>query len=350
MRRHNRAATFLPENDMTDPVPAEDATLFPKTAGERLREAREAQGLSLSEIAARTRVPQRQLEAIETNNFTGLPSVTYAVGFAKAYARAVGMDEVAIAREVRSQNDLGVQRTEYEQYEIKEPSRTPSGGVILATLAALAVLLIAMALWFGTNLFRGQEEAAPTAVTTNEFAPPEQSAAPAAVAPHGGQVVLTATDEVWLRVYDATGKTLFQNTLKSGDRYEVPADANGPLINVGRPDKLQVTVNGSVVPPLGSGRVAIKDVGISATALQARSANGSPAAAPAASPAGTTEQRDTRTPSGSRDTVPPAFRGGASATATTPPETAPVVTRPGGSSPAEVAPAPATGAPPATAP
>jgi cytoskeleton protein RodZ len=336
---------------MTDPVPAEDATLFPKTAGERLREAREAQGLSLSEIAARTRVPQRQLEAIEINNFTGLPSVTYAVGFAKAYARAVGMDEVAIAREVRSQNDLGVQRTEYEQYEIKEPSRTPSGGVILATLAALAVLLIAMALWFGTNLFRGgEEEVAPTAVTSNEFAPPEQSAAPAPVAPQGGQVVLTATDEVWLRVYDATGKTLFQNTLKSGDRYEVPADANGPLINVGRPDKLQVTVNGSLVPPLGSGRVAIKDVGISATALQARGTTGAPAAAPIASPPAATEQRGTPSGSGSRDTVPPAFRGGASASSAAPRDSAPVITRPGGSSPAEVAPAPATGAAPATAP
>ncbi|WP_260597675.1 helix-turn-helix domain-containing protein [Sphingomonas endolithica] len=333
---------------MTDPVPAEDATLFPKTAGERLREAREAQGLSLSEIAARTRVPLRQLEAIETNNFTGLPSVTYAVGFAKAYARAVGMDEVAIAREVRSQNDLGVQRTEYEQYEIKEPSRTPSGGVVLATLAVLAVLLIAMALWFGTNLFRGQEEAAPTAVTTNEFAPPEQSAAPAPVAPQGGQVVLTATDEVWLRVYDATGKTLFQNTLKSGDRYEVPADANGPLINVGRPDKLQVTINGSAVPPLGSGRVAIKDVGISATALQARSATGAPAAAPIV-PAATTAQQGARTSSDSRSTVPAAFRNGQSTT-TAPSDSAPVVTRPGGGSPAEVAPVPAPGAAPATAP
>ena len=47
---------------MTDTVPADDVTLFPKTVGERLREAREAQGLSLAEVGARTRVPLRQLE------------------------------------------------------------------------------------------------------------------------------------------------------------------------------------------------------------------------------------------------------------------------------------------------
>ena len=96
------------------------------------------------------------------------------------------------------------------------------------------------------------------------------------------QVVLTATDDVWLRVYDAAGKTLFEKTLKPGDRYVVPGDANGPMINVGRPDKLQVTVNGSAVPPLGSGKVAIKDVGISAAALAARATTTPAAASPSA--------------------------------------------------------------------
>src|ERR1700712_5623117 len=99
---------------MTEPFPAEEASLFPKTAGEKLRDAREAQGLSLAEIAARTRVPVRQLEAIEQGNYAALPSITYSVGFAKAYARAVGADEVAIARDVRGPNDVATRHTEYE--------------------------------------------------------------------------------------------------------------------------------------------------------------------------------------------------------------------------------------------
>ncbi|MGH6616231.1 helix-turn-helix domain-containing protein [Sphingomonas sp.] len=254
---------------MTDVEPGEEATLFPKTAGERLRDAREGQGLSLAEIASRTRIPIRQLEAIETSNFSALPSVTYSVGFAKAYARAVGLDEVAIAREVRGQNDEGVRRTEYEAYEINDPSRNPTGGVVIISVALTALLILAVGLWYGTTWFRGEDSAPLATVVENEVVP-VPVAEPTPAAPAGGQVTLVATDEVWLRVYDATKKTLFENTMKAGDRYDVPADANGPMINIGRPDKLQVLLNGSQLPPLGDGRVAIKDIGISAAVLNAR--------------------------------------------------------------------------------
>ena len=133
---------------MTDPLPSEEATLFPKTAGEKLREARETLGLSLAEIAARTRVPVRQLEAIELGNYAALPSITYSVGFAKAYARAVGLDEVSVAREVRGASDQpnAVRRTEYEAYEIDEPSRVPTRGLAVGTLIVAVLLLIAYAL------------------------------------------------------------------------------------------------------------------------------------------------------------------------------------------------------------
>ena len=140
---------------MTDPLPSEEATLFPKTAGEKLREAREAQGLSLAEIAARTRVPVRQLEAIELGNYATLPSITYSVGFAKAYARAVGIDEVAIAREVRGASDQpnAVRRTEYEAYQIDEPSRVPTRGLAIATLLVAIVLLVGVGVWLAMLLY-----------------------------------------------------------------------------------------------------------------------------------------------------------------------------------------------------
>ncbi|MDB5707453.1 MAG: hypothetical protein JWN66_4569 [Sphingomonas bacterium] len=312
---------------MTDTDSGEEATLFPKTAGERLREAREAQGLSLAEIAARTRIPVRQLEAVETSNFAALPSITYSVGFAKAYARAVGADEVAIARDVRGQNDQATRRTEYEAYEVTDSSGGPTSGIAIIAGAVAVLLLIAVGLWYGTNLFRGEEaQPAPVAEATENVqeAPPEAAPTPAG----SGQVTLTATDEVWVRIYDATGKTLYENTLKPGDRFDVPADANNPMINVGRPDKLQVLLNGSAVAPLGDGAVAIKDVGISAAALTAR-ANGTPQPVPTATPIGavpataatsaprTTQPRPRRTPS-------------PSATSTT---SLPVVTPPAASTP-----------------
>ena len=263
---------------MSEAEGGEEATLFPKTAGERLREAREAQGLALAEIASRTRIPIRQLEAIEAGDYASLPSITYAVGFAKAYARAVGVDEVAVAREVRSQSEFAPQRAEYQPYDTTDPTRVPSRGLMVGTALIALLLVVAVGLYYGTALFRGsgafQEAAAPATL-----APPAPVETPAAAPVQSGQVTLTALDQVWLRIYDATGKTLYEATMNPGDHYDVPADANGPMINVGRPDQLQVTVNGTAVPPLGSGKVAIKDVPISAQALLARA---TPAASPAA--------------------------------------------------------------------
>ncbi|WP_010160904.1 helix-turn-helix domain-containing protein [Sphingomonas sp. PAMC 26617] len=257
---------------MTDPLPPEEATLFPKTAGERLREAREAMGLSLAEVAARTRIPVRQLEAIEQSNFAALPSITYSVGFAKAYARAVGVDEVAVGRDIRGAVDKPStpRRIEYEAYEIVEPSRGPTRGLALGALIAAVILLIGAGIWYGTNLFHPEENApvgsAPVASTVPVAAP-----APAPIpTPQNGPVVLTATDEVWLKVYDGANKTLYIGTLKPGEAYTVPGDAAGPMINVGRPDKLRVTVGGQPITPLGDGKRAIKDVKVDPASLIAR--------------------------------------------------------------------------------
>ncbi|MEO9130501.1 MAG: helix-turn-helix domain-containing protein [Sphingomonas sp.] len=307
---------------MTDPDPGEQATLFPKTAGERLKEAREAQGLSLAEIAARTRIPVRQLEAIEVSNFAAMPSITYSVGFAKAYARAVGADEVAIAHEIRGQNDVATRHVEYESFEQTDSSRAPTSGIVIACLIGAVLLLIGVGLWYGTSWFRGDGSA--LAAAPNEAAQLPQAAPVAAPAPAAADhVTITATDEVWMRIYDATGKTLYENTLKAGDRYDVPDDANNPMINVGRPDKLQVMVNGAAIPPLGNGARAIQDVPISAAALAAR-ASAAPKPTPSATPTrAASTPRATRRPAVSRpqsESTPAAI--------TTPPVVTPTPTVP----------------------
>lgn len=257
---------------MSDEQAPDQASLFPKTPGERLRDAREAMGLNLTDIANRTRVPIRHLEAIEEGRFDTMPSPTYAIGFAKTYARAVGLDEREIADELRNSPRLPVSpAVEYETFELDDPKRLPSGGLAMVAGAAAVLLLIAMAVWFGSTLFRGSGE--PEATATPLVIPTDTpTPTPTPTPQTGGQVTLTATDEVWLRVYDGTGKTLFERTLKAGDRYDVPADADNPMINVGRPDKLQVTLNGAAMPPLGDGRVAIKNVGVSAAAIRAHAA------------------------------------------------------------------------------
>src|SRR4051812_25872049 len=115
-----RQPSTPPLETRMDEVDPGQPALTPAAAakpGDRLRLAREAQGLSLSEVSARTRVPQRHLEALETGDYSSLPSPTYAVGFSRAYARTVGADEVVVAQEVRRELDrLGPRTPEYVPY------------------------------------------------------------------------------------------------------------------------------------------------------------------------------------------------------------------------------------------
>jgi cytoskeleton protein RodZ len=284
----------------------DQASLFPKSTGDKLREAREAQGMTLADIASRTRVPMRHLEAIENGDYSGLPSPTYAIGFAKSYARVVGLDERVIAAEVRNNPHLPLApATDYEAYQPGDPKRLPSPGLAMVAGAIGVLVLIAVIIWYGTSLFRGSEAPVATPPENTIAAAPEPTPTPVS----GGQVTLIATGSVWLKIHDATGKTLIEKTMTPGERYDVPADANGPMIDVGRADQIQVTVNGSAVAPLGTGKVAIKDVPISAAALQARGSGApvtTPTAAPAPAPAATTTPRALA--------LPPAFQPAATPT------------------------------------
>ncbi|AMK17221.1 MULTISPECIES: helix-turn-helix domain-containing protein [Sphingobium] len=251
------------------------------TPGAKLRVAREAQGLSIQDVATRTRIAQRQLEAIERDDYSALPGIPYAVGFARAYARSIGLDEVAIAADVRNavhNSDLGANR--YEAFEPADPARVPSRALAW-TAAAIVVLLVAGFTIWRTQMLTpptGQqiaaEQARPAAV-----ARPAPGVAPAA--PVAQTVVFTATDDVWLRIYDEAGERLKDGLMKKGESFTLPASARNPMILTGRPQALAVTVGGKPVAPLGAPDRTISDVPVSAAALLARAA---PAAAPAAAP------------------------------------------------------------------
>lgn len=273
--------------------PQTEASLFPTTVGEKLRGAREAQGLELAEIARRTRIPQRHLEAIERSSYGSLPSITYAIGFAKSYARAVGADEVAIGREVRAELGSGShERTlPIPSYEMTDPTRTPPRGLVWTGVVVALLVLAGAGIWYGTGWFRGTAPA-PEALVT-EDAPPEQSSipgtepSPAATGAAGGQVSLVALDTVWVRVVDAKGNRLFEKEMLPGERYDVPPDADRPVATTGRADSIQVMLNGSNVAPLGPPRRTV-EAEVSAAALLARNASGSGAPDNATEPANAT--------------------------------------------------------------
>lgn len=63
------------------------------TLGEKLRQAREAGGITLSEVAEQTRISSLYLESIENDDYRILPGGIFNKGFVKSYAKFVGIDE-----------------------------------------------------------------------------------------------------------------------------------------------------------------------------------------------------------------------------------------------------------------
>jgi hypothetical protein len=93
-------------------------------------------------------------------------------------------------------------------------------------------------------------------------------------------VVLTAREDVWVKIYDrATGRRAFMGLLAAGQRYEVPADGPPLTLRSGRAGALVVSVGGTPLPPLGGPVQTIDGVVLTAPALAARLA---PAVDPAA--------------------------------------------------------------------
>lgn len=85
------------------PAPADLLSQPRQTAGAVLRAAREAQGLTLPQLAETTRVRRAYLQAIEDMRPDLLPSRPFAVGYAKAYARALGLDAEDVAERFKTE-------------------------------------------------------------------------------------------------------------------------------------------------------------------------------------------------------------------------------------------------------
>lgn len=268
--------------DSTSESSADDLRNNPYTgAGFMLRSAREEQGLSLSEIAARTRISLRQLELIEAGAMDALPSRTYAIGFARTYARAIGLDEAPITGAVRAElgdnPEPGTAAT--SSMEPGDPAKLPSKG--LAWTGAIAALLLAAGLfaWFGT--YFGAGEGAPALVVEPAeqalAEEPEPDAADLAPA-DGAAVTFTALeDRVWVRLYQEGGARLLEKTLTKGESFTVPATASDPRLNTGRPDALAITIDGKPAARLAERAVNLGGEPVSAAALLARATTAAPA-------------------------------------------------------------------------
>jgi cytoskeleton protein RodZ len=249
--------------------------------GERLRAAREEKGLSLDDVARQTRIPIRHLEHIERGEWDALPAPTYSVGFARSYANTVGLDGSAIGAELRQ--EIGSTRTTSPTaayYEPADPARVPPRSIAIVAIVLAVLLVGGYLLWRSSAVDEGSpaEVAIGDAEAPPAAAPPGPAAQPAAPpqAPASGPVVLTAVEDVWIKIDQASGPSLFNGTLKAGQTYSLPAGAQAPKIRTGRANALRVTVGGVAIPPLGPPETTISNVSLAPADLAARAQGTTP--------------------------------------------------------------------------
>src|SRR5262245_60401797 len=145
-----------------------------ETLGEKLRLAREARGISLSEVAAQTRIASRYLEAIEDNNYKPLPGGVFNKGFIKAYAKYVGMDEQEAiddySRQVAVQSQDVDDDNRYRRPKVLTDDRTSSSTTSLI-FAVIILVLMSGGVYFLVQWWRGaltdQSQNPPRTATTN---------------------------------------------------------------------------------------------------------------------------------------------------------------------------------------
>jgi cytoskeleton protein RodZ len=215
------------------------------TAGARLRQAREAQGLHIAALASSLKVPVRKLEALERDRYDELPDATFTRALAQTVCRALKVDaapvlallppvETAALDHVAS----GINAPFRDKASAAEPAL---GGLLRHPATAIVALLLAGAL---AVAFWPRQAAVPLSAPSAASAPePAASApvpasaataapgvavtqvetvhaAPPASAPAGGGpglLTLRAREASWVEVVDGADRPLLSRTVQPGE-------------------------------------------------------------------------------------------------------------------------------------
>jgi cytoskeletal protein RodZ len=121
--------------------------------GEKLRQAREERGISISEVAEQTRISAIYLESIENDDYKTLPGGIFNKGFVKSYAKFIGFDEqealsdyarLASENEVLAEQPLKVYKPEVLTDDTSSRSILPTliFAVVILGLMTVGVLFL----------------------------------------------------------------------------------------------------------------------------------------------------------------------------------------------------------------
>ena len=205
--------------------------VFQANFGGRLKAAREAKNLAQSDVAAKLKLTTRQIEALEQEDFSQLPSEIFVRGFVRNYARLVGIEPDSLIAPVDA------------QAEVSETITAPNAGLIVGSsgiriwlvypIVALTIFLLLVAVLY--YWLRQGEDAL---ITT----PPALVSQSDPVEANGGLIAPTVTP-----LPDAAAPTQDGNQL-AGQTPALPTPESGQQSNAGIPVVPEVASNAQVQP------------------------------------------------------------------------------------------------------
>jgi len=117
-----------------------------ESIGEFFKQVRETKGLTIDEVASKTRIRTDFVKALEDGNFAKLPDQVFARGFVRSYARSLGLDEDdAIHRFTQSAGAYYDKQGERERLKVKqaeEERKRQSNRKAVAIAIGIAILTL----------------------------------------------------------------------------------------------------------------------------------------------------------------------------------------------------------------
>ncbi|MFN0278367.1 MAG: helix-turn-helix domain-containing protein [Pyrinomonadaceae bacterium] len=157
------------------------------TLGEKLRQAREAKGISIGEVAEQTRISPLYIESIDNDDYRGLPGGIFNRGFVKSYAKYVGVDEqeaLSDYAQLLYEREGDVEDVKFHRPEVLTDDRAPASMLPTLIVAVVILAIMTVGVLFVLRQLQPSEQSAnnaPTNVnsaTTNSPAEPEKSEQP----------------------------------------------------------------------------------------------------------------------------------------------------------------------------
>lgn len=233
------------------------------TLGEKLRQAREERGISISEVAEQTRISPHYLESIENDDYRTLPGGIFNKGFVKSYAKYVGLDEVEALQDytqiIVSQNGEATDEPKTYRPEVLTDDRASSS--ILPTIV-FAVIILGLMTWGILSLvsyIQNNPSALSSTNTNQAIANANVATASVNAASVNPTPSLPATNEIKVEfkptaeVVNVTatvdGKTTTENVTAAAPKTYVGQQNVRVKYYRGFADKVQITVNDKQIAP-----------------------------------------------------------------------------------------------------